>query len=97
MEHEQNTLSVVPAHLINQIENAVIEERFPCVVAYCHLSGFTKMSEKMANSGHEGANALTIILNTYFTEMVNRIAIAGGFVGNFDGDAMAVFFPLRSE
>ncbi len=89
--------SFVPVPLLKWIAEGKIEQRFPAVVAFADVSGFTAMSEKLASIGKEGAETLTSILNNYFTTMIDRIWRGGGFVGKFGGDAMTIFFPAENE
>ncbi len=89
--------SFLPAPLLKWIAEGRVEERFPAVVAFADVSGFTAMSEKLTAIGKEGAEMLTGILNSYFTAMIDRIHRGGGFVGKFGGDAMTIFFPAENE
>ncbi len=95
MNTDQKTISFVPTHLLKNISKGVREERFPTIVAFADVSGFTAMSEKLSAMGNEGAETLTSILNSYFTTMISIIHHADGFVGKFGGDAMTVFFPIK--
>lgn len=56
------------------------------------ISGFTPMSEKLAQSGKEGAELLTGIINQYFDKMID-IARGYGCVNiRFGGDAILLMF-----
>jgi len=94
--HTNKIISFVPKPLIHWITENRLEKRFPAVVVFADVSGFTKMSSQLAAIGHEGAEILTAILNNYFTQMIGSIELAGGFVGKFGGDAMTIFFPAWS-
>lgn len=89
--------SFLPARLLAWIAEGTLERRFPAVVAFADVSGFTAMSERLATMGKEGAERLTGILNNYFTAMISRIHEGGGFVGKFGGDAMTIFFPAVAK
>ena len=97
MKASEKTISFLPIDLLEWIEQGKIEHSFPAVVAFADVSGFTTMSEQLAAIGKEGAEALTNILNNYFTTMINRIQRGGGFVGKFGGDAMTIFFPADDQ
>lgn len=56
------------------------------------LSGFTKLSEKLAAHGREGAEELTDLLNECFTGMISHVDALGGDVLKFGGDALLVLF-----
>src|SRR5258708_7709557 len=54
------------------------------------LSGFTRLSERLAGLGREGAEELTALLNGRFTGMISEIERFGGDVLKFGGDALLV-------
>ena len=56
------------------------------------LSGFTRLSERLAALGREGAEELTALLNGRFTGMIAEIDRFGGDVLKFGGDALLVLF-----
>jgi len=59
---------------------------------FCDVSGFTAMSEKLAQVGREGAELMASVLNGFFERM---LAIADGWGGaqmKFGGDAMLLLF-----
>ncbi|MFH0765134.1 MAG: adenylate/guanylate cyclase domain-containing protein, partial [Calditrichota bacterium] len=93
MNPAPKAVSFLPKPLLSWIAEGRKEVRFPAVVAFADVSGFTLMTERLAGIGREGAETLTSILNRYFTEMIDRIERVGGFVGKFGGDAMTIFFP----
>jgi|GEM_PF-3270273 len=93
----EKAISFVPSPILDLISQGKLEKRFHCVVAFADVSGFTKMSEQLSTIGREGAEALTAILNSYFTSMISRIELSGGFVGKFGGDAMTIFFPAKNK
>lgn len=97
MKGFEKAVSFLPGPILKSISDNVFEKRFNAVVAFADVSGFTKMSEKLALIGREGAEALTGILNSYFTCMIERINRCGGFVGKFGGDAMTIFFPIDTD
>lgn len=66
-------------------------------VLFCDVAGFTPLTETLSGMGKEGAEELTRILNSYFTEMIMIVDEAGGDVIRFGGDAMTLFFPKGME
>src|SRR3990172_7387400 len=72
-------------------------ERFPAAVLFADVSGFTPLTEALAQKGLEGPEELTHLLNTYFTRMITLIEAEGGEVVKFSGDAMTVVFPAVDE
>ncbi|MFC1866434.1 adenylate/guanylate cyclase domain-containing protein, partial [Chloroflexota bacterium] len=61
-------------------------------VALADISGFTKMSEQLAESGKEGAEWLTDIINQYFQHLLDIAKNYGGINLKFGGDALLLLF-----
>ena len=61
------------------------------------LSGFTKLSERLAGLGREGAEELTTLLNACFTGMITEIERYGGDVLKFGGDALLILYRGRDH
>ncbi|MFQ5614200.1 MAG: hypothetical protein ACE5H9_18920, partial [Anaerolineae bacterium] len=47
--------------------------RFPAAVLFADVSGFTPLTEALAQKGPEGAEELTRLLNGYFSRMIALI------------------------
>ncbi len=56
------------------------------------LSGFTKLSEKLARVGKEGAEELTEVLNHCFDRMIAVVLRDGGDILKFGGDALLILY-----
>src|SRR4051794_36686823 len=56
------------------------------------ISGFTKISERLAGLGRHGAEELTDLLNHCFDGMIAICDLGGGDVLKFGGDALLVLF-----
>ena len=56
------------------------------------LSGFTRLSERLASIGREGAEELTTLLTGCFTGMIAEIERFGGDVLKFGGDALLILY-----
>lgn len=72
-------------------------ERFPAAVLFADVSGFTPLTEMLAQRGSEGPEELTRLLNDYFGRMIALIEAEGGEVVKFGGDALTVVFPAVDE
>src|SRR5207253_220571 len=70
------------------------EQRLAAAVMLADVSGFTKLAERLAQRGPDGAEALTGHLNAYFGPLIELIHAAGGDVVKFAGDALVVLFPV---
>ena len=77
-------------------------------VLFADISGFTKLTEELANSAAseeqaglaplaDGADTLTRIINAYFEKMLTVIIRHRGDVLKFAGDAMLVLFPCEQD
>lgn len=58
------------------------------VVLFCDISGFTALTERLAREGMDGAEVLSRILESVFERIVGAIAVQGGEVVAFPGDAV---------
>ena len=56
------------------------------------ISGFTALSERLAEKGREGSEELTLVVSGCFTGMIDDCERHGGDVLKFGGDALLVFF-----
>ncbi len=106
-DKQSNSLSIItpyiPPTLMKSILSAkelpvepVVEE-FDAAVMFADISGFTPLTEALAQKGAEGPEELTRILNGYFTRMIAIIESEGGESVQFSGDAVTVVFPTRGE
>lgn len=96
-------LSYLPYHVAQDILQHPVqsplerERRFDAVALFADVSGFTALSEALANAGKAGTEELTTILNSYFIPMIDLIQSYGGIIGKFGGDALTVLFPYTAE
>lgn len=58
---------------------------------FCDISGFTRLSEKLARQGKAGAEELVTHLSSVYTSLLTATD-DGGDVLKFSGDAMVIFF-----
>ena len=61
-------------------------------VAFADISGFTRLSEQLAELGRAGAEELTNILNATFDALLGVAQDEGGDLVKFGGDALFLFF-----
>ena len=59
---------------------------------HCDVTGFTAMSEALAQSGNEGAEFMAGILNRFFDRMLGIAGAWNGIQMKFGGDAMLLYF-----
>jgi len=85
----QNRIIANPA----PIETAVAEE-LQAAVLFADISGFTLLTERMAEKGPTGVEAIARILNEYFGQLIDIIHAYGGDVVKFAGDAVIAVWPV---
>jgi len=70
----------------------VLTESVDCTVVFADVSGFTRLSERLARRGREGAEQLVDVINTCFTALLAEAYGRGGSLVKFGGDAMLLLF-----
>jgi class 3 adenylate cyclase/tetratricopeptide (TPR) repeat protein len=81
-----------PGELARMLEGTVV---------FADLSGFTRLSERLARTGPEGAEHLTDTINSCFSALLADAYAHGGSMLKFGGDALLLWFegdehPLRA-
>src|SRR5919204_7039425 len=61
-------------------------------LAFVDISGFTAMSEKLAQKGKLGAEEVTDVMNSVFARLLDVAYAHGGGLLKFGGDALLLFF-----
>jgi class 3 adenylate cyclase/tetratricopeptide (TPR) repeat protein len=74
-----------------------LRDNFQSVVLFADISGFTALTERLAEKGPVGAESLARILNDYFGKMIDVIHEYSGDVVKFAGDALIVVWPIASD
>ncbi len=69
------------------------ESQFETALLFADISGFTALTEKLAEQGPGGMEQLTQILNAYFGHLIATIDSHGGDIIKFAGDAMLAVWP----
>ncbi|MGB8983869.1 MAG: adenylate/guanylate cyclase domain-containing protein, partial [Anaerolineales bacterium] len=75
------------------IESPVAEE-LQAAILFADISGFTLLTERMAQRGPTGVETLARILNEYFGQLIDIIHAYGGDVVKFAGDAVIAVWPI---
>ncbi len=73
-----------------------LARQLSAAVLFADISGFTKLTEKMAGSGPAGAEELAHLLNSYFGQLIELIDGHGGEVLKFAGDATLALWPAAT-
>ncbi len=66
-------------------------------VLFVDVSGFTPLTESLAQHGTDGAEELTGLLNRYFQCVIPLLTAEGGEIVKFSGDALTVLFAADTE
>lgn len=74
-----------------------LSESFSAAVLYADISGFTALTERLANRGPAGAETLTRELNSYFGQLIEIITAYGGDIVKFAGDALIAIWPVTGD
>ncbi|ATB33453.1 AAA family ATPase [Melittangium boletus] len=68
---------------------------FPAAVLLADVSGFTPLTERLAQRGSAGAEELSRLLEQLFGPLVEVVAAHGGEILHFPGDALLASWPAR--
>ena len=66
-------------------------------MVFADVSGFTRLSERLARKGKEGAEQLVDVINACFTALLADAYGRGGSLLKFGGDAMLLLFYDESH
>ena len=72
-----------------------VAEQFEAALLFADVSGFTKLTERLAAQGPAGTEHLTQILNLYFGRIIDIVEYWGGDVVKFAGDALIALWPVQ--
>ncbi len=85
----QNRVAADPSPI-----EAPVAERFQAAILFADISGFTLLTERLAEEGPTGVESLARILNEYFGQLIDIIHAYGGDVVKFAGDAVIAVWPI---
>jgi class 3 adenylate cyclase len=95
--------SYVPALVVNQLASdsaatmTPSARSFPAAVLFADISGFTALTEYLAQRNPSEAEDLTRWLNKYFETLVNIVTSHGGDVFKFAGDGLLALWYADDE
>ena len=97
---------VLASYVPKLIQNRIIADPSPiesplaediqAAVLFADISGFTLLTERLAEKGPTGVETLARILNEYFGQLIDIIHDHGGDVVKFAGDAVIAVWPIIS-
>ena len=74
--------------------NSPLAQDFQAALLFADISGFTALTERLAEQGAAGVEMLARILNDYFGQLIDLVYEYGGDVVKFGGDAIIVAWPI---
>ena len=78
------------------IESPVVED-IQAAVLFADISGFTRLTERLAEAGPAGVETIPNILNDYFGQLIDIVHQYGGDVVKFAGDAVIAVWNIPSN
>ncbi len=86
--------SHVPRMLVERLARTPesLVETLQGTMVFADVSGFTRLSERLARTGKEGAEHLVDTINECFTALLAEAYTRGGSLLKFGGDAMLLWF-----
>jgi class 3 adenylate cyclase/tetratricopeptide (TPR) repeat protein len=81
---------VLLERLVETPDAAVASE--DATLVFVDISGFTRLSERLARSGREGAEHLVEVIDACFTNLLAHAYADGGSLLKFGGDALLLWF-----
>ena len=81
---------------VTESTESVIVFRGDGAVVFCDASGFTKLTEYLAQKPN-GAELLSSVLNRFFTPLIDIISSYRGDIIKFSGDALTILFGAETE
>lgn len=84
----------VPVVLLQHLRETPDElvRELDATVMFADVSGFTRLSERLARAGKEGAERLTDVINACFSALLAEAYDNGASLIKFGGDAMLLWF-----
>ncbi|HVN15707.1 MAG TPA: tetratricopeptide repeat protein [Anaerolineales bacterium] len=92
-----NTRRLVPQFILDNYTAGNLQGRFRAVALLLDASGFSRMTDVLAQYGQHGAEVLAGVMRSVFDPMVENVHSRGGFVIGFAGDAFTALFPIKNN
>lgn len=87
---------LVPKFILDKNSKSLTSGSFQAFTMFIDLSGFTALSSTLMKHGNEGAEMLSLILNSVFEPIVSVVYDRGGFIPYFAGDAFTAIFQTKN-
>ncbi len=86
---------LVPSFILDNYSAGSLQGRFRAVALLLDASGFSTMTDVLAQFGQSGAETLAWVMQSVFDPMVENVHSRGGFVIGFAGDSFTALFPVE--
>jgi len=83
---------LVPQKILREYREGNRNGEFQSIGLFVDISGFSKMTNDLMQSGQHGAEILANMMRETFAPLVNRVYAHHGYVANFAGDAFTAIF-----
>jgi class 3 adenylate cyclase/tetratricopeptide (TPR) repeat protein len=99
----ETIVSYVPALTVrhwlagNVVHDQATVERCGAAVLFLDISGFTALTERLADEGPRGTERLLRLLNDTFGDLIEVVYTHGGDIVKFAGDALLAVWPGAPE
>ncbi|HSQ39663.1 MAG TPA: adenylate/guanylate cyclase domain-containing protein, partial [Anaerolineales bacterium] len=74
-----------------------VAEVIQAAVLFADISGFTRLTESLAEAGPAGVETIANVLNDYFGQLIDIVHQYGGDVVKFAGDAVIAVWNIASN
>ena len=93
-DHNQRLAPYLPRLVIDWMSNepTMRSREIDATIVFIDISGFTKLSERLARDGNIGAEELATTIGSTFTDLLAVAYANGGRLLKFGGDALLLFF-----
>lgn len=88
--------SLIPTFVAERYLNRQFKGRFRAACMVVDVSGFSKMTDVLAEHGQHGAEVLAEVMQAVFDPMTESVYGRDGFIVGFAGDAFTALFPRET-
>ncbi len=97
MAKKRSITEAILSFLPRNIDLSKEVDYFNSTLLFVDISGFTSMSEKLANLGREGSEEVNRIINNFFSPLIQIVYKYNGDILHFAGDAFLSHFKGDDE
>jgi predicted ATPase/class 3 adenylate cyclase len=72
-------------------------DRLEGALLFADISGFSSLADQLAQRGPNGIEEISLVLNTYFGQLIELIQLHGGDIVKFAGDALMALWSVDGQ